>query len=314
MTVSGTERPPDDSETIVPADVGVERLLRLLWCFRHRDRTRTNDEVEACGYPDVLAEGSTGRRNFFNDRERLTALGVSLEPISDHSGWRVTGQPDDVTLILTPDEREAITQARLLVADDGSPDRQVRPNGHRASANAAVPAGVPILLAAISDGHPVRFTYGGTERFVDACRVVVTPTDRWYLLGLDRTADTAAPERTYRIDRIVGPEIDRTYAAITPRPDASWPLHPVAWGTQTPIIATVRFPHTPLPEWLHMLGGALTTTTNDDGTADATFATSNANAFVRRTLATGGQVIAPPLLVQQARSTLLAHLHAFGSI
>ena len=84
----------------MPEDAGVERLLRLLWCFRHRNRTRTNVDIEACGYPDMLADGWTGRRNFFNDRERLTALGVSLEPLSDHSGWRVTGQPDDVTLQL----------------------------------------------------------------------------------------------------------------------------------------------------------------------------------------------------------------------
>ena len=314
MTVRGPERPPDDSETFVPEDAGVERLLRLLWCFRHRDRTRTNDEVEACGYPDVLAEGSTGRRNFFNDRERLRALGVSLEPLSDHSGWRVTGQPDDVTLTLTSEERDAITQARLLVAEPELPDQHVRPNGHRGNLTSAVPSGVPILLAAISDGHPVRFTYGGTERFVDPCQVVVTRTDRWYLLGLDRSAESTTAERTYRIDRIAEPEIDRSHKGNSPGPDASWPLHPVAWGPQPTVKATVRFPHTPLPEWLAMLGGALTTTENDDGTAEATFATSNANAFVRRTLAAGGEISAPPLLVQQARSTLNAHMRAYGSI
>lgn len=301
-------------EATVPADIGVERLLRLLWCFRHRDRTRSNAEVQACGYPDILTEGSTGRRNFFNDRERLTALGVPLTSLSDHSGWTVTGQPDDVTLTLTVEERDAITQARLLVADPESFDNHVTSNVQTCCIHAAVPAGVPILLAAISDGHPVRFSYGVKERFVDACRVVVTRTDRWYLLALDRTAKTTRRERTYRIDRIVEIEIDRNHTPIAPDLDPSWPLHPVAWGQQPSILTTVRFPHPPLPEWLAMLGGALTTKANNDGTVEATFAASNTDAFVRRTLAIGGRIVDPPLLVQQAEATLRSHMHAYGMV
>ncbi len=313
MIDGGTDNLLDGTDATVPTDVGVERLLRLLWLFRHRDRIRTNADVEECGYPEMQAEGSTGRRNFFNDRERLKALGVTVEPLGDHSGWAVTGEPEDVTLILTPDEREAITEARLLVADPDVPDQRAPKDSAAVVNHAAVPAAVPMLLAAISDRHPVRFRYGDKDRFVDACRVVVTHTDRWYLLALDRTAGRALRERTYRIDRIVGLAIDRTQAASAPDANASWPLHPVAWGTQRPINATVRFPHAPLPEWLAMLGGALTTTANDDGCVEATFATSNTTAFVRRALATGAQIAAPASLVELARSTLEAHMHAYGS-
>ena len=109
-----------DNETDVGVDVGVERLLRLLWLFRRQGQTRTNDEIEDCGYNDLHAEGSVGRKNFFNDRERLKLLGIALEPSNNQTAWHVQGSLDDVTLVLTPQERDALTEARLLVAEDHS--------------------------------------------------------------------------------------------------------------------------------------------------------------------------------------------------
>ncbi len=45
----------------VPVDPGVERLIGLLWLFRHQGRVRTNDEIEERGYPDLTGEDSVGR-------------------------------------------------------------------------------------------------------------------------------------------------------------------------------------------------------------------------------------------------------------
>ena len=81
----------DDGGPDTPVDVGVERLLRLLWVFRHRDRVCSDDDIEACGYPDLRAELSTGRKNFANDRARLVRLGLSLERTPDDKHWVVVG-------------------------------------------------------------------------------------------------------------------------------------------------------------------------------------------------------------------------------
>lgn len=309
---------------VVSVDVGVERLLRLLWLFRHRNRSRTIAEVEQCGYPDLHAEGSTGRKNFFNDRARLEELGVTLEAVNDHAGWAVTGDPGDVMLILTPAERDAITEARLLVAEDNtdSADRTV-PAFRKGSRSQAVPAAVPMILAAISDRLPVRFRYGGHDRFIDPYRVAVTPTDRWYLLGIDRNLPSGTAERTFRIDRISVLTVDRDGTVPACPADANWPLHPVAWGHGRSIVATVRFPHAPLPEWLAMLGGpdagsgeapAETVSGRDNDPVDMKFPVANHEAFVRRTLAIGATITGPAALVELARSTLHTHMLAYGPL
>jgi WYL domain len=331
-----------DNETEVGVDVGVERLLRLLWLFRRQSQTRTSNEIEDCGYNDLHAEGSVGRKNFFNDRERLKLLGIALEPTNNQTAWHVQGSLDDVTLVLTPQERDALTEARLLVAEDHSDTDGTESVVKNRKASQNVPETVPTILAAISDKRPLRFVYGQTTRFVDPYRVAVTPTDRWYLLGIDRNIACETSTRTFRIDRITELTTNRD-STVPPCPtDATWPLHPVAWGTADPIVATIRFPHEPLPEWLAMLGQTHSTpqhtnpaplfktprtnteeattelsktasTMNDDGTVELEFAVTNREAFVRRTLAIGATIEGPPALVELARSTLNAHLHAYGS-
>lgn len=308
----------DGDETEVPLDVGVERLIRLLWMFRRQGQTRTNEEIEDCGYPDVRAEGSVGRKNFYNDRERLKDLGVTLEQTKNQNGWRVSGGLDDVTLILTSEERDALTEARLLVAEEESVADVSQPSGKNRAFSPSVPAAVPMILAAISDQRPVRFAYGGRTRFADPYRVAVTPTDRWYLLAIDRNATNSPATRTFRIDRITDLTSDRDATVPPCPPDATWPLHPVAWGGTDTITATVRFPHEPPPEWLAMLGqpdpAPTVPSPSGEGTVELSFSVTNRDAFVRRTLAVGATITGPDELVDRARAVHDAHMRAYGSL
>ena len=301
------DRRLDDGDDVpgIPVDLGVERLLRLLWLFRHRDRTRTFQDIEACGYSDVQAEGSTGRKNFANDRARLVKLGLSLGQTADGNRWTITGEPDGVLLVLTDAEREALTEAQLLVAEPDSPaPRHTQPY---------VPGAVPFLLTAISDGHPVRFTYGDVHRFIDPHRVVVDATNRWYLLGVDRRIDSGDRTRTFRVDRITQTAVDRD-EAVEPLPaGVSWSLHPTAWPTDASVDVTVRFEHDPLPEWFAMLGTPLAVAApGPDGAVTATFRGTNHHAFIRRTLAIGAHIVHPPSITVLAREALAAHESAFG--
>ena len=297
----------DDGGWDTPVDIGVERLLRLLWLFRHRDRVCSDDDIEACGYPDVRAELSTGRKNFANDRARLVRLGLSLERTPDEKHWMVAGEPDDVVLALTVAERDALTEAQLVVADsdDSAPVA--------GTARPYVPGAVPVLLAAISDGRPVRFQYAEAARFVDPYRVAVTSTNRWYLLAIDRHATTANTARVYRIDRISTATVDRDHQVGPVPAGSTWSLHPSTWPTDPPIDVTIRFAHEPLPEWLAMLGASMTLVGTDvAGQVDATFTVTNHQAFVRRVLAVGARVVAPPVIVDLAQSILAAHAAAYG--
>lgn len=291
-----------------PVDVGVERLLGLLWLFRHRDRVRTDDEIEARGYPDLRAELSTGRKNFGNDRARLVSLGLSLERTSDDRHWVVVGEPDDVMVTLSDAERDALTEAQLLVADSSSEGALPAAGATRAY----VPGEVPVLLAAISDKRPLRFHYADAARFVDPHRVAVTATNRWYLLAIDREATTANTARMYRIDRISAATIDRDHRAGSVPAGATWSSHPSTWPTDPAVDVTVRFAHEPIPEWLAMLGASMTVVGTDvAGPLDGTFTVTNHEAFVRRVLAVGARVIGPPPIVALAQSILAAHATAY---
>ena len=307
--VAASDNNITESDTDVAVDTGVERLLGLMWLFRHRGRIRTNDDIEVYGYPDLTAEGSAGRKNFFNDRERLQALGITLEPVDDQHGWAVTNEADPVMLVLTPTERNAITEARLLLADNDD-----LPIGHTgARPHGTVPAAVPVVLAAISDHHPLHFTYGDKARTIDPHRVVVTSTDRWYVLGIDHSTGVAAT-RTFRIDRITAAHADRDHTTAPLPLGAQWPLHPTAWSSDPSVLTTVMFPHQPLPEWLAILGNPHSMHAYDNGTVEATFEVSSHHAFVRRTLAVGACITDPTTMVDLAESTLSAHIAAYGPL
>ena len=311
--VAASDNNITQGDTDVAVDTGVERLLGLMWLFRHRGRIRTNDDIEVCGYPDLTAQGSAGRKNFFNDRERLQALGITLEPVDDQHGWAVTNEADPVMLILTPTERDAITEARLLVADSDTDNDTLTTGHNRDRPHGTVPAAVPMVLAAISDHHPLHFTYADKARTFDPHRVVVTSTDRWYVLGIDHSTGVAAT-RTFRIDRITDAHADRDHTIASLPPGAQWPLHPTAWSSDPSLVSTVMFPHPPLPEWLAILGHPHTMHAYEDGTVEATFEVSGHHAFVRRTLAIGASITNPTVMVDLAQSTLSAHIAAYGPL
>lgn len=268
-------------------DSGVERILGLLWLFRQPNVVRTADQIEDAGYPDLSGEDSVGRKNFFNDRERLRDLGLELTEDGDRR-YRMLGETE-VDIKFAAEEREALAAAELAIG--ASPDTTSEPR----------PEGVPTLLAAALSGHLVRFAYSGKLREVVPARLSLSATGRWYVHGVSQ--DGAS--KTFRVDRIEGPvEVDRSRAKMV---DSSDLAHPVLWNRDPAITATVRFAHEPSAEWVHLLGGGHAP---DDPAKDPwTFTTTNHLSFVRRLLAIGpsAQLLGPVDLLDQLRLELDAH-------
>jgi predicted DNA-binding transcriptional regulator YafY len=268
-------------------DSGVERILGLLWLFRKPNVVRAADEIEEAGYPDLAGEDSVGRRNFFNDRERLRDLGLEL--VDEGPGrYRMSGETE-VDIKFTAEEREALAAAELAVGDPIDPGSEPRPQG------------VPVLLAAALSGHVVRFNYSGRQREVVPARLSLSSTGRWYVHGVSGDGAT----KTYRIDRIEGDvEVDRTQAKIV---DSSDVAHPVLWNRDQAITATVRFAHEPSAEWVHLLGGGQAP--NNPANEAWTFTTTNHRSFIRRLLAIGpsAQLLEPVGLLDQLRHELDGH-------
>lgn len=292
-------------------DDGVERLLRLLWLFRTEGTVRTNDEIEACGYPDISGESSAGRKNFANDRERLNELGISL--VSHDSGWRVETIADALDSVLTDEERAAVSEAELLMDAAG----EELPVVTRQSG----PACLPLLLGAAIDRHHVLFGYDGKDRRVDPYRVVASRQGHWYLHGFEEHAQA---DRIFRIDRIEDLDrndpdhpamlIDRSTRSKRTK-SAAVSVHPSTWSLDPPVDAVVRFEHEPLPEWIAMLGPPLPLesaggVSGPEGPVERRWRTSNHDAFVSRLLAIGpaAQLIGPPELLVRLVRLLRAHL------
>lgn len=280
-------------------DAGVERLLALLWLFRLPGTVRSDAEIEECGYPDVHGEDSVGRKNFANDRHRLAGLGVELEHVPERDGWRVADSSDPTALQFTPQERQALLEAEILLAGDAT--AAVRRPALR------VPAVVPVLLDACGHRHPVRFSYKGRPRTVRPAKVSVSENATWYLQALD---EADGLDKVFRVDRIAGPvDVDRERTVPTPRTRP--PRHPTAWDVDGPVDAVVVFDHEPKPEWLAMLGPC---TPDPDRPRTWHFRPTYHDAFVARVLAVGpdARLTGPPALVERLHDALRAHRTAPG--
>lgn len=187
----------------------LERLTNLVTFLLHADQPVTLTEVveQVPGYPS----GSDARRQAFERDKRV--LRQERIPVVEEAG-RYRIRADDYYLPplgLTDEERVALQVAVAAVA--------VSPGDARAGLNklggAAVPASsgaavraelstlpdLPVLHDAARARAVLGFSYGDRDRSVEPWGLLFR-AGHWYLVGYDRGRDA---QRTFRVDRIVGP-------------------------------------------------------------------------------------------------------------
>jgi predicted DNA-binding transcriptional regulator YafY len=207
------------------------RLLRLLSLLQGRREWAGTELAERLGVTDRTVRRDVGR---------LRELGYPIEGTTGTAGgYRLTSGEDLPPLLLDDDEAVAIATSLLGTLGDGETAgralaklTQVMPGRlrRRVAAVGATVVSVPdhraaridpgvlaVLAGAARDHEIVRFTYrrrDGTvaERRVEPHHVVAT-YGLWYLVAFDTRVDDW---RTFRVDRIEGPESVRL--RFTPRP------------------------------------------------------------------------------------------------
>ena len=203
-----------------------ERLLNLVICLLATRRYLSVQEIRDAvpGYGSESEEAF--RRMFERDKLELRELGIPLETGSDvaahddEPGYRIARRDYELPPIsLEPDEAAALgLAARLwhsapLAGATATALLKLRAAGIDAPASSGaleprVGGNEPAFadcLAAVTEGHPVRFTYRTAgrppqERAVDPWGVVWWH-GRWYLVGHDAHR---ADVRVFRLSRIVG--------------------------------------------------------------------------------------------------------------
>lgn len=280
-------------------DLGVERLLSLLWLFRLENITASDGDIEDCGYPDFRVHNSAGAKNFLNDRDRLAALGIRVE--KRPAGWTAVEIDDGLNALLSADDRALLAEAELLVGSFSESTQRV-----------PAPSTVPVIRGALVDQYPIEFVYADKDRRVEPLRLTANRYARWYLHAVDTDGGEL---KSFRVDRIEGDVIvDRT--ARFERSGTAEPtyadVHPTMWPIDDPVEAVVRFAHEPLPEWMAMLGpGRVSEPVHgDDGTVDARWMVRNHDAFARRVVAIGpsAQLVGPSSLVSALTEIIRAHM------
>lgn len=192
----------------------LERLLNLTAALLDTERPLTADEIRARieGYPDTHA---SFRRAFERDKDDLREMGmpISLEPVAGSDppvdGYRIRKQdyylPDPG---LEADELAALHLAGNAVRIDGLGGAEalrklggaVGDGGGEGPVVASVPTDARLapLFGAVTDRHPVAFTYRDEVRTVEPWRLDYV-RGRWYLTGWDRGREG---ERHFRLDRM----------------------------------------------------------------------------------------------------------------
>jgi predicted DNA-binding transcriptional regulator YafY len=227
----------------------LERLLNLTAALLDAVRPLTAEEIHqrVPGYPGALP---SFRRQFERDKDALRSLGIPLRneeiPYSDPptDGYRIHKQeyrlrdPD-----LEPDELAALHLAASLIRLTNVEGAEAfwKLGGTArtdASAGAAVdldtPDVVPTLFGALTDRHPVAFTYRGAPRVVEPVGLHFG-RGRWYLQGHDRTRDAL---RSFRLDRLESPvtvDVAHRFPARPPAAAVPWEA-----GEDAPRTATVH--------------------------------------------------------------------------
>jgi predicted DNA-binding transcriptional regulator YafY len=231
------------------------RLLRLLSLLQGRREWAGTELAERLGVTDRTVRRDVGR---------LRELGYPVEGTTGTAGgYRLTSGEDLPPLLLDDDEAVAIATSLLGALGDGETASralakltQVMPGRLRrqvAAVGASVvsvpdhraaridPGVLAVLAGAVRDREIVRFAYRrrdgtATDRRVEPHHVVATH-GLWYLIAFDTRA---TDWRTFRVDRIDGPESVRL--RFTPRelPAADPAEHVRQTITSTPYRYTVR--------------------------------------------------------------------------
>jgi predicted DNA-binding transcriptional regulator YafY len=231
------------------------RLLRMLSLLQGRREWAGTELAERLGVTDRTVRRDVGR---------LRELGYPVEGTTGTAGgYRLTSGDDLPPLLLDDDEAVAIATSLLGTLGDGETAgralaklTQVMPGRlrHRVAAVEASVVSVPdhrgtridpgvlaVLAGAVRDREIVRFAYRRrdgttTDRRVEPHHVVAT-YGLWYLVAFDTGA---GDWRTFRVDRIGGPESVRL--RFTPRelPAADPAEHVRQTITSTPYRYTVQ--------------------------------------------------------------------------
>jgi predicted DNA-binding transcriptional regulator YafY len=203
----------------------LERLVNLVVALLDTRRPLTREELRerVGGYsPDDEAF----RRAFERDKDELRQMGVPIvtEPLDPlvpelGTGYRV---PRDLYELPDPglDDGEllalglAASEVALRGSEPGAASKALWKLAAPAPRRGLAPAPTPVVdlpvdealavfFSAISERRVVRFSYHGSERYVDPYRLSYRQ-GRWYLSGFDRSRSA---ERLFRADRVAGPVV-----------------------------------------------------------------------------------------------------------
>jgi proteasome accessory factor B len=303
----------------------LERLLNLTALLLETPRPLSGAEIrDRLGvYP---ADPDAARRAFERDKDDLREMGVPLAvqdvpgvlPAVD--GYRI---PKDRYYLRDPglsaDELAALHLAASVVQIDGLSAHEgllklggvvVEADGTMGVAVAALPAvHVGPLFGAIAAQTPVRFTYRGTPRVVDAYRLDFQ-RGRWYLSGFDHTRDD---ERVYRLDRFES-GVDRLSGPRFERPATSVPgvqLEPWQLGEDEAVDAQVLVDPPQAPWIVQHLGPGAVAEERPDGSVVVTMTVTNRDSFRSfvLTFLDHAEVLGPPEL----RSDVVEWLQALAA-
>jgi len=200
----------------------VERLVNLTVALLEARRPLTFEDIRrTTGY---YAQGASesARRMFERDKDELRRLGVPVDtrrvPMSDDTGYIVDRREYELADVdLTAGEVAALALAVRLTGEESNRATLSRlvaraPDPVDAGPTPAlrVGLGAQVVSDTIADAvvhrRVLTFTYRGAdqqraERHVEPW-AVVNRRGSWYLIGHDRDRDG---QRTFRLDRIVGP-------------------------------------------------------------------------------------------------------------
>lgn len=291
-----------------------ERMLRLAAYVEKCGKTGcTRAEIAE----DVPGYGSLGtsalEKQLGRDRSELTeCFGIRIDWSDERQRYLI--EPP----YFTSGERAALIAAAAAVdvkgvgEEFGKGELGTAVEQDTARVVVAVHSRVLELRDAIADRRTIRFRYNGRERTFDPYVIGMWRT-RWYLRGHDHDRGERG---NYRLDRI---ELAGELTAITPTsaphayeipsdidPIAELRMDPNAWGTDPPLIATVRVARDQVPMFLGELDATILSTDRDGAVVE--LEVRDYESFVVRLLGFGPNVrlLEPAGLVTLLRTWLTA--------
>lgn len=291
----------------------LERLINLVAALLDTKRPLSRAELQE-RVPGYQGSPEAARRAFERDKETLRGMGIPLavEPVDPAvpemgEGYRIPREQYELAdPHLEPDELAALHLAASAVRLDGTAGREALwklggapGDGGGKGPMAALPGGehLTTLFAAVTERRPLRFTYRGTERWVDPYWLSFV-NGRWYLVGHDHLR---AEERRFRLDRIESVPVVGEAAAFRRPPTAkrSWP-QPWRLGDDEELEATLLVDADQADWAVAQVGADAVRERRSDGAVVLAVAVSNREAF--RSFVLGflhhAEVLGPPELRQ----------------